>query len=137
MDKLPHALFCVGCNYLSMHLFQQWLVNWSFKLYYMVQVNLNNYFHTMTMTFADFSQSDYSNWVMWQICPRAGRGVCEQEYNSPRFRRCDERCAFDIDILLYIDKGVPVLSAGFQLSRSKSGYTTIFSPALHEDHDEN
>ena len=31
-----------------------------------------------------------------------------QEYNSPRFRRCDECCAFGIATLLYIDKGVPV-----------------------------
>ena len=31
-----------------------------------------------------------------------------QEYNRPRFRQCDECCAFGIAILLYIDKGVPV-----------------------------
>ena len=48
-----------------------------------------------------------------------------QEQNSPRFLQCDEGCAFGIAILLYIDKGVPVLSAGVQLSRCKFGYTTI------------
>ena len=40
--------------------------------------------------------------------------LASQEYNSPRFCRCDEWCALGIAILLYIDKGVPVLSAGFQ-----------------------
>ena len=37
-----------------------------------------------------------------------------QEYNNPRFRRCGEGWLFGITILLYIDKGVPVLLTGFQ-----------------------
>ena len=37
----------------------------------------------------------------WIACPLS------QEYNSPRFRGCDE-CASGIAILLNIDKGVPV-----------------------------
>ena len=49
-----------------------------------------------------------------------------QEDNNPRFRRCDEGYAFGIAILQDIDKGVPVLSAGFQYSHCKSSHTTIF-----------
>ena len=73
---------------------------------------------------------DSASWIL--LCREAfcfkhftARWYLAQEYNSLRFRRCDERCAFGIPILLYIDKGVPVLSAGFQQSRCKFGYTTI------------
>ena len=41
-------------------------------------------------------------------------GLVPQEYNNPRSHRCDEVWLFGIAILLYSDKGVPVLSAGFQ-----------------------
>ena len=42
------------------------------------------------------------------------------------FLGCDEGWVFGIAILLYIDKGVPIWSAGFQQSPCKFGYTTIF-----------
>ena len=57
------------------------------------------------------------------VLPRA------QEYNSPRFRRCDECCAFGIAILLYIDKGVPVLSAGSS-NPAGSSATQLFATCL-------
>ena len=44
---------------------------------------------------------------LWRHC-NPGAGARTQEYNSPRFRRCDEWCAFGIAILLYTTKGVPV-----------------------------
>ena len=44
------------------------------------------------------------------------RQVRPQEYNSPRFRRCDEECAPGIVILLNIDKGVPVTHRPTKLS---------------------
>ena len=55
---------------------------------------------TYCNSYYDSIMACHDVWNIWLSGP--------QEYDSPRFLRYDECCAFGIAVLLYIDKGVPV-----------------------------
>ena len=75
-----------------------------------IQVYLSLNYETVSYYVMYFVIQSHTFWF-WMSIP--------QEYNSPRFCRCDEWCAFGIAILLYIDKGVPVAHKPTKRSTSR------------------